>query len=154
MDKIKSFIGFEDYNISNMIFRLNPIFDNEREIDLNPNFSVSHNFYKDELNNDLVEVLITCEIFDEDFKGNKQPFYLNTTIRGYFTIELNNQRLDSETVKNTLYANTVAILFPYLRSIVTTITATVNISPLILPPVNTYKLLENQVSHKTNKETN
>ena len=38
--------------------------------------------------------------------------------------------------------NAVTILFPYLRSLVSTYTANSNVDPLILPPINVVKYIE------------
>lgn len=38
--------------------------------------------------------------------------------------------------------NTVAILFPYIRALVSNYTANANVPPLILPPINVSKILD------------
>ena len=59
---------------------------------------------------------------------------------GFF--ELN----EVEESKKQVYAeqNAVAILFPYLRALITTYTGMANVQPLILPPINVAKYIENK----------
>ena len=40
--------------------------------------------------------------------------------------------------------NAVSILFPYIRSLITTITANVNIPPVVLPPMNIAGMMGNK----------
>ena len=46
-------------------------------------------------------------------------------------------------------SNSVAILFPYLRSIVTMITANANISPYVLPVMNIAAMFEQNAESKS-----
>lgn len=48
--------------------------------------------------------------------------------------------------KNNILMNATAILFPYVRSFITTITAQSGIEPLILPAINFAELLKNRES--------
>lgn len=141
MDEIKSLLNFEDYKVTEMIFSLNSNLNEEKgEIKLNPKFSVTHNYFEEP--STIIKVVLTCEIFDEDFNEGSQPFYLKVCINGYFEVETESgEEINDELLKSVSHVNTVAILFPYLRSTVTALTSTANISPLILPPVNINKLL-------------
>lgn len=74
---------------------------------------------------------------------NEFPFELSITIVGIF--ELNNSDYEEESYINLLKRNAIAILFPYLRSIVTDLTAKTNaFNPLILPPMNFVAMLEEE----------
>lgn len=40
--------------------------------------------------------------------------------------------------------NAVAILFPYVRALISSYTANANVTPLVLPPINVNQLLRNK----------
>jgi len=143
MSDVKSFISFESYQVLEMEFVLNPAFvPDKNNIQLEPTFSVSHHYFTDPVNG--VEVTLGCELFDKDFSNTDKPFYLNLILKGLFTIETENkEQISLDIVKDVSFANTVAILFPYLRSSITSITATANVDPLILPTININNLLRN-----------
>ena len=86
------------------------------------------------------EIDLKAEIFPDYVKYSK-PFCLSVIMRGYFTVEITEDR---KKAKQLLARNAVAILFPYLRSAITSITAEAGIKPFILPPVNIVKLLEDK----------
>ncbi len=97
------------------------------------NFNINKNVKKD---NDSMEIELTTKIF-EDAITNNYPFEMEIVITRYFTIENNEDKIDFE-------PNTIAILYPYIRSIVSTYTASANVNPLILPTINVNKLIESQ----------
>lgn len=50
---------------------------------------------------------------------------------------------DENFAKNIIDNNTVAIMFPFLRSHVSLLTTQPNMSPIIIPPINTSKFVKN-----------
>ena len=70
-------------------------------------------------------------------KENNYPFEMEIEITGYFQIESVSNEIDFE-------PNAIAILYPYIRAIASTYTASANINPLILPAINVNKLIEDQ----------
>lgn len=54
-------------------------------------------------------------------------------IEGYFKFEPNTPL---EKFPEYFYANSIAILYPYLRAFLTTLTSVANVKPLILPTLN------------------
>lgn len=68
-------------------------------------------------------VLFFITLGDEE---NQNGFYADIVVKGHFSSSCNPFPSD----------NATAILFPYVRSIVTSICATANIPPLILPVIN------------------
>ncbi|WP_203649299.1 protein-export chaperone SecB [Secundilactobacillus yichangensis] len=82
--------------------------------------------------------------------SKKAPFYVKIVIDGSFTYNPNedDQKIGED---NLLLTNAVAILFPYLRSTLTTITALSNEIPaVVLPTVNIAQLLKRNIQ-KNNK---
>jgi preprotein translocase subunit SecB len=88
---------------------------------------------------DRADVAIDLTIF-RDAEKNDFPFSLNMKVVGAFSVSGFNK--DTDTVF--FEKNALAIMFPYLRALVTTITANANIQPLILPPINVVKYFEDR----------
>lgn len=65
---------------------------------------------------------------------------LNVTISGVFEFKGD---LDPDLKEVIITKNTMAILFPYLRSQITLLTAQPDIEPVVLPPININALLKN-----------
>lgn len=135
--KNKSVLDFIDYRIDKFIFQKNEEFriSEGKKVEVDFNFSFGSD-QKDE----IFERKITCDIFDEDYKNNDKPFYLSLTLTGKFRIfgfEKGNEMHDEIIKKNTL-----AILFPYVRSIISHMTLEMQIEPVTLPPLNINSFFE------------
>lgn len=134
MKAMKSTLRFIDYFINKVEFYNNEQFKDEPvEID----FKITKKIKYTEDENNTFFVTLEAEIF-ENPKENNYPFNMNISITGIF--ELDDCDIDNR--KNFAEVNSIAILFPYLRSIVSTYTANANVQPLILPPINIVKMLQ------------
>ncbi|WP_172200933.1 hypothetical protein [Saccharibacillus qingshengii] len=88
------------------IFVLNQDFiESEESIRLKTRFSIKHD-YK---NPEEVRVTIVCELLEADIASINAPFYLKVDMSGWFLLT---EDLEDEQKRQTLHANTVAILFP------------------------------------------
>lgn len=129
MKEIKSFLRFKKYIIENIEFDYNLEFnDDESELD----FSIDKEFIP------LEEKAFVLKLIMEVFPTKERkvyPFNLKITMSGFFEYEGN---IDVEQY----LPNAAAIMYPYMRSIVTSITSNANVAPLILPTINTQKLFE------------
>jgi preprotein translocase subunit SecB len=65
--------------------------------------------------------------------GDDSKVFSNIVSEGVFTFA---EPVQIDTIPDYFYANSIAILFPYLRAFITTLTAVANIKPLILPTLN------------------
>lgn len=128
MDKYKSKLIFNKYIVKEINFDYNENF-KERPVEIEFKISKNINYDRDKMIVDL-----KVDIFENN---DKYPFCMSVSIRGFFTIENNDENINFE-------PNAIAILYPYIRSIVSTYTAEANIMPLILPVVNVNKLLEDK----------
>lgn len=88
------------------------------------------------LGNDEYKVVLSIEI-----KSNNESFELQVTVVGIFEIKSDN--VSYELKNSVISKNTVAILFPYLRSQITLLTAQPDLSPIVLPAININTLLDN-----------
>lgn len=129
MKEIKSFLRFKKYIIENIEFDYNLEFnDDESELD----FSIDKEFIP--LGENVFVLKLIMEVFPTK-ERKVYPFNLKVTMSGFFEYEGN---IDVEQY----LPNAAAIMYPYMRSIVTSITSNANVAPLILPTINTRKLFE------------
>lgn len=76
------------------------------------------------------------------FKGVEDaPFYIDVEITGYFELE-------GEDDISKYEANAIAIMYPYLRAIVSNYTSSANVSPVILPAINVNAMLKRKNEQK------
>ncbi|MDC4241301.1 protein-export chaperone SecB [Clostridium tertium] len=131
---MKANLKFKDYVVNSIEFKNNLSFDNSPvEIDFDINSEV--NFISDK----EFFLGLEIEIFREPEKNN-YPFNFKAEIIGTFEIDT-----DNEVEKNKLAEqNSVAILFPYVRALISTYTSASNVSPIILPPINVVKYIQNK----------
>lgn len=130
---IESFIKFNNYEIARMEYVRNFEFKSKQEVDIKMDFDAHVKVSEDGKH---AIVTIGCKIFEEkEIKDNDAPFYLDIAIRGDFTsvgdYEIEDYQL-----------NGMAILFPYLRSTVTSFTSQAGIPPVIIPAINVYNFFK------------
>lgn len=132
MDKsIKSKLSFLNYKVEEVKFKNNNEFKNNGE-PINIDFNIK---YKTNINDNRMDVELIVKVFEE-MKKNNYPFQLETKVIGKFMIQ-------GEDIRR-FEINAIAILYPYIRAIISTYTANSNIPTLILPPINVNKLIEDQ----------
>lgn len=136
MEEINSSLRFVDYFVDYVDFKLNNEFE-EKPVNLKFDIDRSVDYLEDENNTMLVTLIV--KVFDNALKKN-YPFSMNVSITGVF--ELNNVAVERKEVFAEV--NAVAILFPYIRALITNFTANVNVAPLILPAINVVKLMEDK----------
>ncbi len=134
MEGIKSILEFKNYVVNEITYKKNNEFNKDKAVsislDVEPQIKID--------NNDMIIDLVTT-IF-ENSKQNNYPFEMKVSITGYFST--------SGESPEKFQANAIAILYPYIRAIVSTYTASANISPLILPAININAMLEARENNK------
>ena len=125
---------FKDYIVDKMYFKANPNYkEEENGITINPDISV-------EISNDneIAIVKIDADI-NEDLDN---PVYqVSVTIIGVF--EFNQKEADEIKFDELLISNAIAILYPYLRSLVSELTNKSNNYPNFnLPVMNIVQMLK------------
>ena len=101
------------------------------------NFDITSTIKVNEEKNKM-SIILNVDIF----KGVEDaPFYMNAEIEGYFELEGEDDITRYE-------ANAIAIMYPYLRAIVSTYTASANIAPVILPAINVNAMLKRKEQDK------
>lgn len=132
-------LKFNGYNVEKMHYIKNKLKDSNRDesVTLTPQIMFKVALKKE---NPLKgNVLIGVRLGYED---NTLPFKVEAVIKGYFELE-GAEEVELESIYKFYLQNGTAILYPYLRAMVTTLTGTGNYQAIILPTVNFYKLIEN-----------
>lgn len=133
MDK-QGVITFLDYRVNNIEFRNNDDYNGE-EVDID--FNVAADYHVSDDGKELI-VILSTDIFPSK-EGKVYPFKMFVEIEGYFKSNFKDKEQNIVQYKE----NAVAILFPYVRALISTFTANANVTPLILPTVNVNKLIDN-----------
>lgn len=133
MEKYESVLKFEKYIINEVNFKGNKDFKQTEErtpVDL----KIKRNTQIDDKDKKM-EINLKVDIFD-NAKENNYPFEIKVDLTGYFYIE--------EGEPKSLEKNAIAILYPYIRSLISTYTVNSSDFPLMLPAINVNKLIEDQ----------
>lgn len=134
MEKFKSVIEFNKYVIEKIIFTVNKNYKPSDNINLEVQFKYRFDYKSEER---IAVIELGCNIF-KDLKEN-HPFSLEVELIGFFKYAA---ELEKEQLEMLLKVNGTAILFPYLRSIVSIITVNSGFDPIILPVINVHKVFE------------
>lgn len=123
----KSVLTFKGYKIDKMSFSLNDVDGKKRDFQIAPEFSKS----VVEHDNNTYEVILSVGIHETD--DVPVPFDLFVEMTGYFELL---EGLKEDFQRNLLNRNAIAIMYPFLRAAVSSITATANVTSLVLPVIN------------------
>ena len=131
MEKYESVLKFNNYIVNEINFKRNIKFEQKEEIPID--VSIQSNIKE---NDTTMEVNLEVKVF-EGAEEKNYPFEMLINITGFFNLVNNKEKIDFK-------PNAVAILYPYVRAIVSNYTANANVAPLILPPINVNKLLNKE----------
>ena len=138
MEKRESTISslrFINYVVNDVKFKSNKIQDDKKVLKLTFDIVNSTKVNKER---DKMEIILKLNVF----KGQEEsPFNMEVEISGFFELEGEDDITRYE-------ANAIAIMYPYLRAIVSTYTASANVSPVILPAINVNAMLKNRKENK------
>jgi len=133
----KCALKFNDYKVKHIEFILNENFNNTSNPKVVTNIKTTIDYNNKNPNKFHTSIMITL---GEKSNNPNVPFYLCVEIIGWFEV------IDEEIDKIRQFAeiNSVSILFPYIRALITTITANANIPPVVLPPMNIVAMMEKE----------
>lgn len=125
-------LQFTHYKVLEIVYNssLNEL---EEEEIVTPSFSVDIIVQEKDYNKAMIKLGV--ELTDESSNS-----YVKAVIAGFFVFESDEEMMEEEVVKY-YRLNGVAILFPYLRSLVSDVTSKSDSSPVILPTINIQKML-------------
>jgi len=132
-------IEFDNIILKDLVFRLEPECPMQPKINVN----LSSHFNIDKTRN-VLAVELALEIIE---RTENPHIKLECSFIGFFS-----QVIDKDDIDFNKFAKFSAppIMFPFIREIVTGITAKSGITPIILPPINIYAILN--PTSKTKKE--
>lgn len=140
-----SFVGCVVHKID---FKTNQEFEDvDSPVKLDLDFDVNIQVDKEK---HMASVLLGCIINDE-YEVRNKPFFLCVAIEGIFTFEPD---ADKGLIAKLLNNNTVAIVFPYLRAIISTISVNCGINPVILPTINILEFLKKKENNSSTQSNN
>ena len=125
---------------------------NKIEFNLNENYKIIQGT-SIELNQNLERIIskidentlqVTLKYDIYNLENKQVPFTMSIIISSVFSL----QNWEQESNKEIATVNTVAILFPFMRSLIATITANANVPPYILPVLNVAAWLDNLEKNK------
>lgn len=128
---VNSTLQFLHYNVNKIQFINNPNYE-AQEVDVDLEFDSAL-----ERSEEYIAQKISIVVFPNGLE-NGMPFQLQIDVTGHFRLVDGAKQLETKQIE----VNTLSILFPYVRSLVTTITANANLPALIIPPLNIVKTVE------------
>lgn len=138
MDKqVKSSLNFNDYMVKKVNFKVNEKFKNSEE-SIKIDFDISH---ETKVEDKIMTILLDVEIFP-NMEEKDYPFSIDIELIGLFSLNGDVSELEK------FEMNGLAILYPYVRSLVSTYTANSNVPTLILPPINIVNYLKMREEQK------
>jgi len=135
MDIVQSPLKFNNYCADKIIFEVNYGYVKKEGaiVELSP--IITKEISEPEGNSFFTTLNLKIEN-EED--PDSLPFKLEISITGWFEVEVDDPECKDDLMKN----NSIVILLPFLRSLVTTVTAGANIPPLVLPVLDLNGLFE------------
>lgn len=124
----RSVLRFEKYIVKEISYLTNEMCVDAEEIELDFDFATNMSLDAQE---NKIEIELSADIFKDSIRKN-YPFEMKVIIKGYFSIDAEEPDVEIRMFEQ----NAIAILFPYLRAIVSTYTANANVAPVILPAMN------------------
>lgn len=120
-------LQFYGYSVPKIHFKIGEKFGgNEIQMNVNMTRTIEPLSTENNGNSDKEQHYIVLFFLTLGEEENENGFFADIVVKGHFSSSCNPFPAD----------NATAILFPYVRSIVTSICTTANIPPLILPVIN------------------
>jgi preprotein translocase subunit SecB len=111
----------------------------------NAQFNCSYDLQDNKINFDIsksienkTDEIFIVKIITKVFSARKD-IDISITCSAEFSII---EDIPSDVAKQLIEKNSVSIMFPYIRSYISTITTVPNMTPIVIPPINVNKLLE------------
>ncbi|WP_339182605.1 protein-export chaperone SecB [Paenibacillus sp. FSL H8-0317] len=148
---IEGIIKFHGFRLEKLNYEHKQIGPDERNL----NISISPEFLVQlveqepktsrEEDENYFNILIGTRIgFDEE---ERVPFMTEVVLRGFYSFNSKNDNKDNfgfDDRRRFFLTNGCAVLFPYLRSVLTDVTSKSNHNPIILPTINFHQFIESQ----------
>lgn len=107
-------------------------------------FSIEYAERKD--NKNIIRVQVSTKITD-----NEEKLELNLDTVAFFKLDNQGENISEQTAEQILKKNTVAIMFPFIRSQVSILTTQPGMIPIVMPPININALVDDMQEPKEKK---
>mgnify|MGYP005842202281 CR=1 FL=1 len=135
MDKSLSSFQFKRYRVESIEFKVNEGFKPTEKVKLD--FDINADVLVEDAAQQISRVVLSCVVFKNYRRANK-PFRLKVSVSGEFQFK---EKVSDADLCKFSEINAVAVLFPYLRAVVTGVTTAANQPPLLLPLINVYEFM-------------
>lgn len=132
-------LKFNGYTVKEMNYKRNPKFkpNKKNKVKLNPTFDSQNNIEKNKI---IVDLKIKAGSVDD----TSIPFLVSCSIQGIFEYNADEDK-NNVGIDSFIHNNAVAILYPYARAIIATLTASSNEFPgYNMPTVNIAEVLKKE----------
>lgn len=133
-------LQLKSFNVNQLHFSGNLEYTDDESLTIRPKFSIEA--FQAEKNPKFYKVVLGCSIF-EDINA---PFKISVQVEGEFAVE-------GEKSDSMIQYNAVAILMPYVRSLVTQLTCLAEKPPLFFPIINIFSLIDGDNDENGDDET-
>lgn len=124
---------FISYKVEKISYVLNEAYNSEKVSNGFPNIAI--NIARSEKNRNKFNIILGVKYGLE----NNLPYLVEIIIRGFF--ETNDELKNDDTKLQVVLSNGSAIMYPYMRSLITDITSKSDFSAIILPTINFYEYI-------------
>lgn len=131
----KSCLQFNGYTVDKITFSMAKSMNENQEFQITPIFGI----HRKDLGEDKYDIQLSVSI--EATKDNPLPFSMEVIMTGKFSACFDD--IDGDLKNSIINDNTVAIMFPFLRSTIASLTTAANVPTLILPIMNFTGVLKN-----------
>jgi preprotein translocase subunit SecB len=142
---VEAQLKFNKYTVDHMYYKRNLKYWEKIDSKENIKFKLHPKFLFDVVYTDdnykSADVIVGVKI-GEELKDEDIPFIIEIILRGSFTFDYKEDKEKKEEIINFYKQNAIAILFPYLRSLVTDLTSKSDHPPIMLPTINIIKVAE------------
>lgn len=107
-------------------------------------FSIEYAERKD--NKNITRVQVSTKITD-----NEEKMELNLETVAFFKLDNQGEKIAEKTAEQILKKNTVAIMFPFIRSQISLLTTQPGLIPIVMPPININALVDDMQEPKEKK---
>lgn len=97
--------------------------------------NINTNYSQNESNQSSVEMTVDINLATEE----KEVFKLSAKFVGFFSIMKDHENMD---MQDYLENNAPALMFPYIREQISTVSQRAGIKPILLPPLNVIALIK------------
>ncbi|WP_242327836.1 hypothetical protein [Enterococcus avium] len=142
---IKSDLNLEKNVLNEAIFKVNrelvfsdwyAIEENEIEVKVDTHLGVNKH------DPSVGKLVLTVEIFNEDFISLEKPFYCLVEMEFFFKDTIG-EYSEGQNVTERFGLNMVSIAYPYVRAYISTLSSISGIDQIHIPTINVYKTFRN-----------